>query len=72
MGLNSWQSQGAAPAPDSAPGLLRIDFELAGSDALGELERSLGELASEPPAHEDDGSMSLRDPDGQLLTFRSG
>ena len=28
VGLNSWQSQGAAPAPDSAPGLGRVEFEL--------------------------------------------
>ena len=71
VGLNSWQSQGAAPAPDSAPGLRRLDFELAGSDALEELERGLGELAFEPAAHEEDGSVSLYDPDGQLLTFQS-
>jgi catechol 2,3-dioxygenase len=71
VGLNSWQSQGAAPAPDSAPGLRRLDFELAGSDALEELERSLGELASEPVAQEEDGSLSLYDPDSQLLTFQS-
>jgi catechol 2,3-dioxygenase len=68
VGLNSWQSQGASPAPDSAPGLRRLDFELAGSDALDALEQSLGE----PAAREHDGTLSLRDPDGQLLTFRSG
>ena len=72
VGLNSWQSQGAAPAPDSAPGLRRLDFELVGSDQLNALERSLGELSSEAAAHEDDGGLSLRDPDGQLLTFHSG
>jgi catechol 2,3-dioxygenase len=71
VGLNSWQSQGAAPAPDSAPGLRRIDFELGSSDALDALERTL-ELTSEASAREDDGGLSLRDPDGQLLTFHSG
>jgi catechol 2,3-dioxygenase len=71
VGLNSWQSQGAAPAPDSAPGLRRIDFELGGSGALDALERTLGELSAEAPAREDDGGLLLRDPDGQLLTFHS-
>lgn len=72
VGLNSWQSQGAAPAPDSAPGLRRLDFELGSSDALDVLERTLGELSSEASARERDGGLSLHDPDGQLLTFHSG
>jgi catechol 2,3-dioxygenase len=70
VGLNSWQSQGAAPAPDSAPGLRLVDFELAGEQSLDALERRLSELPSEPPGSRGDGGgLSLRDPDGQLLTF---
>jgi catechol 2,3-dioxygenase len=76
VGLNSWQSQGASPAPDSAPGLRLLDFELASPEAIDALERRLGELPSEPSrsrdSREDDGSLSLRDPDGQLLGFHTG
>jgi catechol 2,3-dioxygenase len=60
VGLNSWQSQGAGPAPDTAPGLRRVEFELA---ALDDLERALGDIAC------DDGSLTVRDPDGELLSF---
>jgi len=70
VGLNSWQSQGSAPAPDSAPGLRLIDFELTSPAAVDALERRLGELPSGPPgARAQDGSLALHDPDGQLLAF---
>jgi catechol 2,3-dioxygenase len=75
VGLNSWQSRGAAPAPDTAPGLRRVEFELSDADALDALERTLTDAPpadSQPqpqPAHEQDGRLSLRDPDGQLLSF---
>ena len=73
VGLNSWQSRGAAPAPDTAPGLRRVEFELSDPDALAALERGLSDAASAgsqtQPAQEDDERLSLRDPDGQLLSF---
>jgi catechol 2,3-dioxygenase len=54
IGLNSWQSAGGAPAPDSAPGLREVSFELDhGNDSFDET-----------------GRMSLRDPDGNTLSFR--
>jgi catechol 2,3-dioxygenase len=69
VGVNSWQSQGAAPAPDSAPGLRRIEFELGDAAALHALERSLAE-APQPSLERCTGErLSVRDPDGQLLTF---
>jgi catechol 2,3-dioxygenase len=73
VGVNSWQSRGAAAAPDSAPGLRLVEFELSDSDALDALERGIADAASggshaEPPRDED-GRLSLRDPDGQLLSF---
>ncbi len=72
LGLNSWQSQGAKAAPDSAPGLRRIEFELSDADALDALQRTLaGALGDSPSggARESDGRLSLRDPDDQLLSF---
>jgi catechol 2,3-dioxygenase len=78
VGLNSWQSRGAPPAPQSAPGLRSVEFVLSDSDALDALERDLHEaLASSEtlasfdpePVRVDDGRLSLRDPDGQLLSF---
>jgi catechol 2,3-dioxygenase len=65
LGLNSWQSAGAPAPPDSAPGLRDVRFELGGRGALAELERALGAQA----APTDGGGVSVRDPDGQLLTF---
>lgn len=70
VGLNSWQSQDAAPAPDSAPGLRRIELELGDQDALDALERTLAQAPSRPPLERHSGDeLSVRDPDGQLLTF---
>ncbi len=73
VGLNSWQSRGAASAPDSAPGLRRVELELSDEAALEALERGLASLAdpgnSPTVAREDDGRVSVRDPDGQLLSF---
>ncbi len=69
VGLNSWQSEGAAAAPDSAPGLRRIEFELSDADALDALERTLAESPRTSLERGAGGELSVRDPDGQLLTF---
>ncbi|HTD08190.1 MAG TPA: VOC family protein [Solirubrobacteraceae bacterium] len=73
VGANSWQSRGAGPAPDSAPGLRRVEFELSDVDALDALERTLADapdpqssFAAERDSTEE---LSVRDPDGQLLSF---
>ncbi len=73
IGANSWQSRGASPAPDSAPGLRRVEFALSDVDALDALERTLADAPdpqSRPSAERgSDGELSVRDPDGQLLSF---
>ncbi|MGA2455326.1 MAG: VOC family protein [Solirubrobacteraceae bacterium] len=72
VGLNSWQSRGAAGAPDSAPGLRRIELELSDAAALDALERGLAGALGDSytsSADEPDERISLRDPDGQLLSF---
>lgn len=70
VGVNSWQSRGAGAAPDSAPGLRSVEFELSDADALDGLERSLAEAEATPSIAGDSGSeLSVRDPDGQLLRF---
>jgi catechol 2,3-dioxygenase len=73
VGLNSWQSRGAPPAPDTAPGLRRVKFELSDADALDALERTLTDAppvgSQAQPAREQEERLSLRDPDGQLLSF---
>ncbi len=76
IGLNSWQSQGGRAAPDSAPGLRQVEFELSDTGALEALERRLAETGAEvdgdsSPAPENDKRLSLRDPDGHALTLRS-
>jgi catechol 2,3-dioxygenase len=71
VGLNSWQSEGAPAPPDTAPGLRQVEFELGAGDAVEELERRLTDAAGDASAsRSDDGAVSVRDPDGQLLTFR--
>jgi catechol 2,3-dioxygenase len=73
VGLNSWQSYGASAAPQSAPGLRLVEFELGGAEGLDAIERSIAE--DEPsfamPARGEDASVSVRDADGQLLVFLS-
>src|ERR1700733_9201933 len=73
VGANSWQSRGAGPAPDSAPGLRRVEFELSDVDALDALERTLAD-APDPQSsfaapRDSTEELSVRDPDGQLLSF---
>ncbi|HEX3518032.1 MAG TPA: VOC family protein [Solirubrobacteraceae bacterium] len=72
LGLNSWQSRGGSPAPENAPGLRRVDFELGGAEALEQLAQGpagaalqVADGVNESPAER----ISLRDPDEQLLTF---
>jgi catechol 2,3-dioxygenase len=72
VGLNSWQSAGAKAAPDSAPGLRLVEFELSDADALTALEQRLAAAGmGENPslARETDGRLTLRDPDSHALTF---
>jgi catechol 2,3-dioxygenase len=70
LGLNSWQSRGAGRAPDSAPGLRRVQFGLGSEDAVEAVERSLADAgAEEQPVRGGDGSLAVVDPDGQLLEF---
>jgi catechol 2,3-dioxygenase len=72
VGLNSWQSRGAAAPADSAPGLRRVELELDDEAALDALERGLASALDEAEASRlraPDGSVSVRDPDGQLLSF---
>jgi catechol 2,3-dioxygenase len=73
VGLNSWQSEGANAPPDTAPGLRQVEFELADGNGVDELEGRLAATYGETSASRgEDGAVSVRDPDGQLLTFRHG
>jgi catechol 2,3-dioxygenase len=73
IGANSWQSRGAGSAPDSAPGLRLVEFELSDVDALDALERTLADApdqGSSRSAERDSAvDLSVRDPDGLLLSF---
>jgi catechol 2,3-dioxygenase len=70
VGLNSWQSRGAGPAPDSAPGLRRVQFGLADASAIDAIERSLSDAGGEEqPMRGQDGSLVVVDPDGQPIAF---
>ena len=76
VGVNSWQSQGGRPAPDSAPGLRSVELELSDADELQALKRRFAGAGAgaetggpSSPARETDGSLTLRDPDRHALTF---
>jgi catechol 2,3-dioxygenase len=74
IGLNSWQSAGASPPQDTTPRLRAIEFELGGADALAALRHGVADAStedSEPPSvrPEEAGSVSVEDPDGNLLSF---
>jgi catechol 2,3-dioxygenase len=67
IGLNSWQSQGSPRPPDSAPGLREVGFRLGGAGAIDALaEQATG---SESLSRDESARLSIRDPDGQLLSF---
>jgi catechol 2,3-dioxygenase len=67
IGVNSWQSRGAGPPPERAPGLREVVFELSGEEALERLQQRLA--AAQGQADAERGRLHLRDPDGILLTF---
>jgi catechol 2,3-dioxygenase len=76
IGLNSWQSAGASPPPDTAPQLSSIEFELAGGDALDALRRraTAADVAMPVLPARADGNgatqrLSVDDPDGTRLSF---
>jgi catechol 2,3-dioxygenase len=76
IGLNSWQSAGAGPAPLSAPGLREVNFELSDIAAVEAIERGLRETAPQSVAGargsiDEQGRLSLSDPDGNSLSFSS-
>ncbi|HEY2141745.1 MAG TPA: VOC family protein [Solirubrobacteraceae bacterium] len=76
VGMNSWHSRAGGAPPDNAPGLRGVEFELAHEDALRALKLRWAETQAEAetggdssPAHETDGRLTLRDPDGHALGF---
>ncbi len=77
IGLNSWQSAGSQPPPDTAPRLRSIEFELSGAAALDALRERAGDvaadaaLASSPaqPGGEAPPALAFADPDGNRLDF---
>jgi catechol 2,3-dioxygenase len=72
VGLNSWQSRGGSPPPDSAPGLRLVEFEFGGANGLAALERRLTDAPGGPLAsREEQQRLSVSDPDGHRLAFSS-
>ena len=70
IGLNSWQSRGAAAPSARSPGLREITFELAGANALAQLEEMLATAPGGPvPAERSPGRVCVEDPDGNRLAF---
>jgi catechol 2,3-dioxygenase len=72
VAVNSWESAGAARAPDDTPGLRDVRFALPGTGALDALEHSLAGASGEVAFTRSDGELAVTDPDGQPLTFAQG
>jgi catechol 2,3-dioxygenase len=77
IGLNSWQSAGADPPPDTAPRLRAVEFELGDAGALDALRKSVLDASTEASAQsrttsQDADTVSVDDPDGNLLSFAAG
>jgi catechol 2,3-dioxygenase len=70
IGLNAWQSGGARPAADSAPGLRLIAFELSSPAALAALEGRLSDAqGGQLMVDRRPGRVYVSDPDGNRLVF---
>jgi catechol 2,3-dioxygenase len=69
VGMNSWQSAGARPDADTAPGLRLMRFQLGDEQALEGLQRGLADATGEDAAQSEHGALRVRDPDSQLLEF---
>jgi catechol 2,3-dioxygenase len=73
VGLNSWQSAGASPPPETAPGLRSVAFELGSADALEALRERVAEREDEDSQVEtEEGRVTLRDADGVRVVFSEG
>ncbi len=68
IGFNTWQGEGAPPAPPDGLGMLHFAFELP---HLTELERLRERLTAQAAAFErgEDASLALTDPSGNRIVF---
>lgn len=67
FGLNTWQSQHGAPAPEETSGLVRVNVQLPEASDLDELESRL--RAAELAFTREGRVLDVRDPAGNALRF---
>ena len=60
LGVNSWQSEGSAPAPPGSAGLRRWTIELGDAGAVADVAERLRAHGLAPA--EEDGGIVVRDP----------
>jgi catechol 2,3-dioxygenase len=60
IGMNTWQSRGAGPAPENTAGLQSFVIALPNHEALAEVQTRL--VASGIPIHEQGGELVVADP----------
>ena len=68
VGLNTWESRGALPPPDTAPGLRLVELALSDPSELEALEARLARRGV-AEVHRDDSHVAVHDPDHQALSF---
>ncbi len=67
IGFNTWQGEGAPPAPSDALGMLHFAFELPDSAEFERLHRHL--LAQSAAFELGEDGLALRDPSGNQIVF---
>lgn len=70
IGMNTWHSEGAPPAPADMVGLRFYTIDLPDTEALAAVVARLD--AAGTPLVRQDGAVALRDPDGIGLLLRAG
>ncbi len=68
IGLNTWQSQGGKPTPAGHAGLEKYVIAIPTQEGLQEVKDRL--VAHEVPFEEQGGSVSVRDPWGNLIVLK--
>jgi catechol 2,3-dioxygenase len=69
LGINTWESKGAPPAPDGSIGLKNFQIDLPSGDALARVQSRA--TAKNIPTEILPHGISLRDPSGNRLTVRN-
>ena len=69
LGANIWRSRHGRPAPENRAGLARVVLKVSSADKIADLAGRLRDAGRRAEENEE-GSLTVRDPDGIELVFR--